>query len=1052
MPFLVNGVQVEMKVDSGADVNVMSLRCFHKISQGSTRLLELDENTHTELLDYGGNEIKCAGCVTTTIARPSSEAKFLETFFVAASRPQSVLSYATSTKLGVLKLTSTVMRIEAVSPFPVMPIEPIKLQIDESVPPRVVIYNNIPAALEQVVEEHWDTLECRNVIEPVPGNPKWLSRVDIVPKKDGGNRIIIDMRPPNKAIARRYYPMPNPDHVLSRLRNAKCFAKKDFKSAYHHVPLHQDSRYVTAFMTSKGPRQFTRLPFGLNCAPEIYQEIMDNLFRGLDGVIVYLDDILVYAPDPETLKIRLEAVEKVAKENNMTLNEEKCVDEATSIEFLGVLLTSEGCEPLPERVNAIKNFPTPQTYGQLREFIGMVTYIAKHLWHISTIMSPLQEPLKGEAHKLKGGKLLEFWGPEQIEAFEETKRAVADDILRRGFFDPSHETRITTDASPVGIAAIVTQIDTTIPEEDRNERVIACTSRSLTQTERKYPQNHREALAAVVGMEKNCYYLLGTQFTLVTDYEPLKFIFSTDAKRVSKRVMNRVELFGSRIAQYDFKVEVIRSKENMADIPSRNPATDPMRTFCSAAPRCTTTAEVATITFAPDEMLRQNSALTPEELREATAEDLQLQAVIEALSGRSEWNPEVAEFSRFKADLFFVDNLLLRGCRVVVPTKLHTKAMRVAHRSHPGMSTTKHLLRKFVWWLGMDRMIEEFIKTCTTCIRLSANNPPEPMLMSDFPKGPWQNLAIDFWSGSETDPKVLVVADYYSKAIKTKIMRDTTSEATILALEELFDELGWPQSIKHDNGPQLISDMFRGWLRANDITSWPTTPRNAQENGLVERHMRGITRAFAIARIEKTKPEAALHQYVRDYNSWPHTVTQLAPRDVLMGRIVKSKLPLLDGMEKHHSFDNIARQRDLEFKAKKKQKEDKKRRARISNLKVGDKVFIRNHDRRLKTDPNFLSEKFQITARSGGRLTLKSLVNDRKILRKTVDAKLVPVNEHDGMGAPDELDDEQTEVPKDPDSLQPQPTPPKQTTKVYPQRNRVPKKQFSLLETQENQR
>lgn len=291
MPFLINGVQVDMKVDSGADVNVMSLKCFQRIAQGGTRSLELGKNTNTQLLDYGGNEIKCAGFVTTTIARSQSDAELLETFFVAASRPQSVLSYATATRLGVLKLTSTVMRVKAVPIFPTMPIEPIMLQIDESVPPRVVIYNNIPAALETVVEEHWATLEQRGVIEPVQGNPKWLSRVDVVPKKDGAHRIIIDMRPPNKAIARKFYPMPNPDHVLSRLRGAKYFAKLDLKSAYHHVPLHPDSRYMTAFMTGKGPMQFTRLPFGLNCAPEIFQQVMDNMFRGLDGVVVYLDDI-----------------------------------------------------------------------------------------------------------------------------------------------------------------------------------------------------------------------------------------------------------------------------------------------------------------------------------------------------------------------------------------------------------------------------------------------------------------------------------------------------------------------------------------------------------------------------------------------------------------------------------------------------------------------------------------------------------------------------------------------------------------------------------------
>lgn len=1047
MPFAINGVLVDMKVDSGADVNVMSMRSFQKIAAGDTQPLTLQENTHTQLLDYGGNEIECAGLVTTTIARTLVDEKFVENFFIAASRPQSVLSFATATRLGVLKLTNTVMHVKALNAFPKLPIEPIVLEIDQTVPPKVCIYNNIPAALESFLDDHWDTLEQRDIIEPVPGNPRWLSRVDIVPKKDGRHRVIIDMRPANKAIARKYYPMPNPDHIFSRIRDATHFAKLDFNNAYFHVPLHQKTRYVTAFMTNKGPRQFTRLPFGINCAPEIFQEIMNNIFGGLEGVAIYLDDILVYAPDKATLARRLKAVKTIAKANNLTLNQEKCVDEATSVEFLGALLSSDGCKPLPEKVNAIRDFPTPRTYGQLREFIGLVNYIAKHLWNISTIMAPLREPLTGDAHKLKGAKLLEHWGPDQEKAFEETKHAVAEHVLELGFFDPKHQTKITTDASPEGIAAILTQVDKSLPPEDQEERVIVCTSRSLTKTERKYAQTQREALGLVWGMEKNSYYLIGTKFTAVTDHEPLKFIFSSDAKRVSKRLMNNAEMMATRLGQFDFDIEIVRSKDNKADVLSRNPATCSLQEASrNATPRCGTDSTVATITFTPDEMLKRNSALTPEDVRKATAEDQQLQKVIKVLAEECDWSTEIAEYARFRADLFFIDNLLLRGHRIIVPLKLRTKAMGVAHRSHPGMSTTKHLLRKFVWWPGMDRDIEEFVRSCATCIILSSSNPPEPMLMSNFPKGPWQNIAIDFWSGSEADPKILVVADYFSKAIRAKIMRETTSESTIRALEELFDEWGWPQTIKHDNGPQLVSDMFKGWLRANDITSFPTTPRNAQENGLVERHMQGITRAIAIARIEKRRPEEALKQYVCDYNSWPHTVTQLAPRDVLMRRVVKTRLPLVNGTEKHHSFDSIARERDLKFKARKKENEDRKRRAKVSDLKVGDSVYVRNHDRKYKTDPNFTSEKYEITARSGSRLTLKSLATGKKILRKTVDAKLAPSNEHDGHGKQD--DDNQAITPTA------QQDPAMQATTAdtgRPQRIRQPVKQFPLLEVSEQE-
>lgn len=340
MPFLVNGVVINLKIDSGADVNVMSMDNYRTIAKGKKQPLELGRNSNVQLMDFGGNEIKCAVEVITTIATSDTGDELLEKFHVAASRPQSVLSFETSTRLGVLKMTSTIMGVRAIASFPTMPIEPIRLRIDEEISPRICIYNNIPAALEPFINDHWDTLERRGVIEPVPDTPRWLSRVDVVPKKDGTHRVIIDMRPANKAIARKYYPMPNPDHLLSRMGDAKYFAKLDLKSAYHHVLLHKDSRYVTAFMTSKGARQFTRLPFGINCAPEIFQQIMDNTFGNLEGVLVYLDDVLIYATDRETLKKRREIVLAVVKKNKLTLNTEKCVNEATSVEFLGAILSS----------------------------------------------------------------------------------------------------------------------------------------------------------------------------------------------------------------------------------------------------------------------------------------------------------------------------------------------------------------------------------------------------------------------------------------------------------------------------------------------------------------------------------------------------------------------------------------------------------------------------------------------------------------------------------------------------------------------------------------
>lgn len=995
MAFLVNGVITHLKVDSGADANVISLENYNAIAKGDKRLGPPREVGNWKLLDFNGNEIGCAGQVTTTIAASAEGKRLVETFFVATSRSQSVLSYETATKLGVLVMNKTILQLEAGETFPSIPMEPIQLEIDTNVQPRVCVYNSIPAALESFVDEHWDELERQGIIEPLQGAPRWLSRVDVVPKKDGTYRVIIDMRPANKAIRRRYYQMPNPDHTTTRVRFAKRFSKYDFTSAYFHVLLHPASRYITAFMTSKGPRQFTRLPFGINCAPEIFQQVMDHLFGGLPGVIVYLDDLLVFAPDQETLKERCEMVMEVIKENNLTLNEGKCIHDVAEIEFLGAILSESGCKPAPERIDGITNFPKPQTYAQLREFIGLVNYIAKHLYNISTTMEPMRRLLEGNTKELKGARCLDNWSPDQDQAFRATKEQVANNILERGYFDPKHPTSITTDASPVGLAAIVTQND----PKNGEERVIACTSRSLTKTERKYPQTQREAKAIAWSIPKFDFYLIGIRFTLITDHEPMKFIFGRNARNLNKRALNRAENYALTLSQYEFDVEIIRSKQNMADCLSRCPAPITAADRDKRNNRNNGTAVIGSLTVTDE--IRKGACLSLKEIAEATATDVQLQEVVKALADEIDWK-EIPDFSRFKDELHLADGIIWRLGRAIVPQQLRKKAMGVAHRSHPGMSTTKHLLRKFVWWPMIDRHVEEFIKTCDTCIKLSASDPPEPLVMSSFPEEPWQDIALDFWSGSETDKKVLVIADYHSRAIRAEVLRETTSEATIKALEKVFGEWGWPSTMKHDNGPQLVSNEFLSWLEANGIESRPTTARNAQENGLVERHMKGITRAFAIAKIEKRNAEETLKQYVADYNSWPHSVTRVAPRDVLAGRVVKTRLPL-QRMEENDESSNIKaqiRKRDQKFKIKKKTAEDARRRAKFSTLKVGDQVYLRDHEQRNKIDQRFLDTKHEITARSGGRLTLKSLLDNSIKIRKTVDVKLVPENLHDGSGAP----------------------------------------------------
>ena len=322
-----------------------------------------------------------------------------------------LISMETLIKMNLLRVGSTVesaemkqacveifmIESEAAAPilFPFVPIQPVELTIDKDAQGVQVIYNKIPLAHEEAVQEYFNRLEDIGVIEPMHGDLKFLSRVEVVPKDKGKKiRVVIDHRKANQAVERHFYPMPNRESLLAKLHGAKWFTKLDLKEAFHHILIHENSRHVFGFMTKKGPRQFCRLPFGASIAPEVFQKSMDDIFRSCNSTLVYLDDILIYAPTKEELWKNQAEVLKLIKHNNLTLNIEKCEYGVSTVTFLGAKISESGIDPDKDKISAIVEFSIPTSIMELRSFLGLVTYIAPHIPNLATIADPLRILIK----------------------------------------------------------------------------------------------------------------------------------------------------------------------------------------------------------------------------------------------------------------------------------------------------------------------------------------------------------------------------------------------------------------------------------------------------------------------------------------------------------------------------------------------------------------------------------------------------------------------------------------------------------------------------------
>ena len=144
-----------------------------------------------------------------------------------------------------------------------------------------------------------------------PSTSPWRSPVDLVPKSNGTLRFCIDYWKVNAETVLDAFPLPHIGDLRKRLRGAQFFSCLDLKAGYWQIPLHEESKSITAFSTIEGHFEFNVLPFGLSTAAAAFQRTMNDLFRGLSFVGVYLDDIIIHSTTLEERYRHLEIVLKI---------------------------------------------------------------------------------------------------------------------------------------------------------------------------------------------------------------------------------------------------------------------------------------------------------------------------------------------------------------------------------------------------------------------------------------------------------------------------------------------------------------------------------------------------------------------------------------------------------------------------------------------------------------------------------------------------------------------------------------------------------------------
>ena len=941
----IGGIPVKMIIDSGASANVISQILWEQLKKQHIKCVS--RRSTKKLYAYGVvTPLEVIGTFTADMTLGSKCVSAEVTVIKGQGEP--LLGRESAIELGVLKLQVPLNRVvdrselttrykDVFTGIGKLKDFQLKLHIDQQVQPVAQPLRRPAFSLKEKIEKKLDELLREDIIEQVEGPTPWVNPVVVVPKPNGDVRLCVDMRCANKAIIRERHPIPTIDEVLEDMQEASVFSKLDLKWGYHQVELNEESRSITTFITHKGLFRYKRLMFGITSAPEKYQQVIQQVLHDCSGTANISDDIIVYGSDTAEHDVRLEKVLARLKDKGLTLNEEKCVFHMPKLTFMGLVLSQQGIGPTEEKVKAVNEAREPQNVSEVKSFLGLVNFNARFIPDLATVAEPLRRLTK------KGEPFI--FGPEQQVAFTELKRRLAQaDTL--GYFDRTAKTKIITDASPVGLGAVLVQ------EQKGENRVISYASRGLSDVERRYSQTEKEALGVVWACEKFHVYLYGVDFELWTDHKPLEFIYSARS-----RPSARIERWVLRLQPYSFSVKYLPGHMNIADVLSRLTRIEQAQTRNVAEEYIRFVANTAV-----------PRAMTTDEIEEESAVDEELECVRQSVETGNWENPNCANYKPIRDELCLFGKIVIRGTRIVVPKKLRARVIELGHEGHQGMAKMKQRLRTKVWWPGIDREAETFCKTCHGCQVVSGPSNPEPLHMTELPLGPWQDIAIDFMGPLPSGDYVFAVTDYYSRYVEVSISKKNTADVAISSLDKMFATHGLPHTVTSDNGPHFVAESFQTFLKDNGIKHRKITPLWPQANGEIERQNRSFLKRMQIAQIEREDWKKALQTYLVAYRNTPHPSTGVCPAELLFRRKLRTKLPELREVAK---LDEEVRDRDKDKKVKMKEYADRARNAEENSLVAGDKVLLKQQRLNKWTTP-FESRPYELIDKCGNSVLIES--------------------------------------------------------------------------------
>ena len=848
-----------------------------------------------------------------------------------------------------------------------------RIQLTDTVPVRCVPYKISPR-MEKVMNDEVMKMLTDGTIRRSKSN--YASPALLVPKPDGTWRFCVDYTKLNLKTKSDNYPIPNAHSRLMQLHGAKVFAKMDGYKGFWQIPMDNQSIEKTAFITPFGLFEFNVLPMGLKTSPATFQRMMDTVLGDMidNGVLVYLDDILVYAENNVELQKLTEEVFQRLEKAGIHLKASKCFIGMNKIDFLGFVVSGDGIHPQNSKVKVINYLKPPRTVRQLRRFLGIMSYYRNFINNFSTLAAPLNTLLKK--------KTLYNWSKECQLSFEKLKEALTEDVVL-AHPDLSKPFVIFTDASNHGVGAVLTQ----------DGRPVWFASRSLNPLERKYDTREKEAIGIRFGLEKFKPYFYPNQVTVFNDHGNLRWL-------MSQKQTGRLARWQLDLQQYDFKIAYIKGENNpVADCLSRD-IDDQIQLMAMTRlqARRIQAKNYEESSDELDELTEGHNGL--KDSREAKG----LGSLYYSIDWISEQRKDKNVLGMAKDITRYVvkDGLVYRrrtdkGHRLVVPKHLVMEFISKVHDSklcaHGGIEKTSYHLRS-VWFPSMRRHIRDYCHSCYTCLETKGMDNRHNVFQSRKPAALLDRVYIDIVGKLPNDTSsydkdnryILTMMDDCSRFLRAVAIPNKSAEVILEAFRDNWAAIfGIPKELVSDRAKELIGQGMIDLLNEGSGKSLPTAAYSPEANA-VERVHKTLTQRLRALTSRTGKPWSSVLAYaVHGYNVTIHSITGVAPFTLMLSKevnitthhsIMKSDIQAVRDQANHISY------------AKRTKVLNRLNGKRIpESLAIGDQVAVHNPIK-VKLGKRILDESYTIIDIIGNKLIRvqdpygKQTVRSRKQIRK----------------------------------------------------------------------